>query len=298
MAQPTESSQVKVTLLLSGGHEYILSLKSNDPLLENLFKILLARSQKQEKELGALLQIAIDEENSALCFPAENLVGLITEPPLYIKNFQNPAPQPQPLSLPDDKDILGSKFIQIDNFLKPQEFQDLLAYTLDKEPEFVPTSTSTNAENYRKSLVLYQFPQFATLVTQKIALLVPKICQQLSIPVFDITQIEKQLTAHNDGNFYKVHNDSGSANTATRQLTYVYYFYRDPKPFTGGELLIYDSRIRNNYYVKAESFHTVEPKNNSIVFFLSRYHHEVLTVNCPSQNFADSRFTINGWIRS
>lgn len=35
-----------------------------------------------------------------------------------------------------------------------------------------------------------------------------------------------------------------------------------------------------------------------IIFFLSRYMHEVLPVKCPSRNFADSRFTINGWIRS
>ncbi|WP_333783600.1 hypothetical protein [Nostoc sp. 'Peltigera malacea cyanobiont' DB3992] len=25
--------------------------------------------------------------------------------------------------------------------------------------------------------------------------------------------------------------------------------------------------------------------------------HEVLPVNCPSQAFGDSRFTINGWVR-
>jgi Rps23 Pro-64 3,4-dihydroxylase Tpa1-like proline 4-hydroxylase len=25
--------------------------------------------------------------------------------------------------------------------------------------------------------------------------------------------------------------------------------------------------------------------------------HEVLRVSCPSQAFADSRFTINGWVR-
>ncbi|MGB8690572.1 MAG: proline hydroxylase, partial [Microcoleus sp.] len=33
------------------------------------------------------------------------------------------------------------------------------------------------------------------------------------------------------------------------------------------------------------------------VFFLSRYMHEVLPVSCPSKAFADSRFTINGWVR-
>ena len=304
MDQLTESSQVKVTLLLSGGHEYMLFLKSDDPLLENLFKILIARSQKQDKDISALLQITIESENSALCFPAEHLIGLVTEPPLFIKNLPNPAPKtPQSAQerLPypsEDQEVLPSKFIQIDNFLNPQDLKALLAFAMEKEPEFVPTTTSTNAENYRQSLVLYNFPQFATLLTQKVALLVPRLCQDFSIPAFDISQIEKQLTSHNDGHFYKVHNDNGSPKTANRQLSYVYYFNEEPKSFTGGELLIYDSKIKNNYYVKADSFQTVEPRNNSIVFFLSRYHHEVLTVKCPSRNFAHSRFTINGWIRS
>jgi SM-20-related protein len=34
-----------------------------------------------------------------------------------------------------------------------------------------------------------------------------------------------------------------------------------------------------------------------LVVFPSRYLHEVLPVSCPSQTFADSRFTINGWVR-
>jgi Rps23 Pro-64 3,4-dihydroxylase Tpa1-like proline 4-hydroxylase len=62
-------------------------------------------------------------------------------------------------------------------------------------------------------------------------------------------------------------------------------------------LLIYDSKIENNFYVNADSYQAVEPRNNSIVFFLSRYLHEVLPVSCPSKAFADSRFTINGWVR-
>lgn len=94
-----------------------------------------------------------------------------------------------------------------------------------------------------------------------------------------------------------MHNDNGSSETQNRELTYVYYFYREPKPFSGGELLLYDSKIENNYYVQADSFKTVEPRNNSIVFFPSRYLHEVKLVSCPSKAFADSRFTINGWIR-
>jgi Rps23 Pro-64 3,4-dihydroxylase Tpa1-like proline 4-hydroxylase len=123
------------------------------------------------------------------------------------------------------------------------------------------------------------------------------VLDQLAIAPFQATQIETQLTAHNDGHYYRVHNDSGSADTCTRVLTYVYYFHHQPKAFTGGELRVYDSHIQQNTYVQAESFHTVEPLDNSIVFFPSHVMHEVLTIHCPSRAFLDSRFTINGWIR-
>ncbi|WP_339376279.1 2OG-Fe(II) oxygenase [Calothrix sp. NIES-2098] len=191
---------------------------------------------------------------------------------------------------------LSSEYLQIENFLTPDEHQQLLKYVLEKKADFVPTSTSTNAMNYRESLVLYSFPEFSELILQKIDAIIPDVITKLGLQSFAINYIESQLTAHNDGHYYKIHNDNGSPETFLRELTYVYYFYREPKPFSGGELLIYDSQISNKFYVNSDLFNTVEPRNNSIVFFLSRYMHEVRPVSCPSQAFADSRFTINGWI--
>ncbi|MBE9012911.1 2OG-Fe(II) oxygenase, partial [Pseudanabaenaceae cyanobacterium LEGE 13415] len=46
-----------------------------------------------------------------------------------------------------------------------------------------------------------------------------------------------------------------------------------------------------------ESYQEIQPINNSIIFFPSHFLHEVLPVSCPSRQFADSRFTLNGWIR-
>lgn len=193
-------------------------------------------------------------------------------------------------------DILVSNYIQINDFLTREDKRRLLNYVLAEEIEFVPTSTSTEETNYRRSSVLYFFPDFAELISDRIYASLPNIFNKLELPTFEASQIEAQLTAHNDGNYYKVHNDNGSSETATRELTYVYYFYREPKSFSGGELVIYDSAIKNGYYINAESSKTIEPKNNSIVFFLSRYMHEVLPVSCPSRSFQNSRFTINGWI--
>lgn len=287
--QQTKSQDVKVTLLLTGGHQYTLYLKPDDPLLHSLMTTIMTRAQKQGTVFSYLFQVSIEGGRATLSFPSEHLVGLVTEPPVYWQ--QNEPTKPQ---IPA---VLESEYVQIDNFLTIEEHQRLLNYVFQRESAFVPTSTSTGDLDYRRSMILHSFPEFSQIVVNRIQAILPDVFRKLNLPSFAIAEIEAQLTSHNDGNYYKVHNDNGSPDTATREFTYVYYFHQEPKAFSGGELLIYDSKIENNFYVKADSYKRVEPRNNSIVFFLSRYLHEVLPVSCPSKAFADSRFTINGWVR-
>ncbi len=292
----TETQDVKVQLLLAGGHQYSIWLKSDSPVLENLLKLLVARTQNQTA--STLLQIPINEGHGALCFTSDNLVGLITEPPIFVQQKTAPAtPTAEVKQATPPPNIVVSECLQLDNFLTAEQNKRLVEYALANESAFVPTTTSTGAADYRRSFVLHSFPEFYQLMINRINEIVPTLFSKFGVAPFTVSQIEAQLTAHNDGNFYKIHNDSGSPETATRTLTYVYYFNREPKAFSGGELVLYDSKIENNFYVKANSFKTVEPRNNSVVFFLSRNMHEVLPVSCPSKNFADSRFTINGWVR-
>ncbi len=304
LPQPN-SYDVKVTLLLAGGHQYALWLKSDSPMLENLLKVVVARSQNQPA--NTLFQLPVNEGHAALCFPSEQLVGVLTEPPIFVQQrdgrqapVKSESPAPQKSDFQPARpvaNVLPSEYLQLDNFLSASEQKRLVEFVVEKETEFVPTSTSTGAADYRRSWVLHSFPEFSELLVSRIRAIFPDVCSKLALQPFEISQIEAQLTAHNDGNYYKIHNDSGSQDTATRILTYVYYFNREPKAYSGGELVIYDSKVENNFYVKADSFKTIEPRNNSIVFFLSRYMHEVLPVSCPSKAFADSRFTINGWVR-
>ncbi|HTL90030.1 MAG TPA: 2OG-Fe(II) oxygenase [Leptolyngbya sp.] len=190
-----------------------------------------------------------------------------------------------------------AQFIQIEDFLAPADRSDLLKYVLDRENQFVSTTTSTGAIDYRKSQILYQFEAYEHWMIQKVASIVPSLLESWKIQPFSISQIEIQLTAHNDENYYKIHNDNGSEDAANRILSYVYYFNREPKNFSGGALRIYDLNLENGFYVEANSYQDIEPLNNSIVFFPSHLLHEVLPVVCRSRLFADSRFTLNGWIR-
>ncbi len=197
-----------------------------------------------------------------------------------------------------NQNLVKSKCVKIENFLTQAENQKILESVIKLEAYFEKSTTSLNDNDsdFRKSMVLHLAPISKTRISNRIKLVLPQVLAKLGHQKFPITQIEVQVTAHNHSHYYQTHNDNGTPEVAKREITYIYYFYQQPKQFSGGELILYDEKIDNNYYKQANSFKKIAPKNNSIIFFLSRYWHEVLPVNCPSQNFADSRFTINGWL--
>lgn len=230
-----------------------------------------------------------------------NANSISAQIPTSLSAIQDPKPSTTSdeiiLKIPSDPDVIPSPYALIDDFLSPSQLNDLLRYSISKQSEFIPTTNSASDPNYRRSFYLMKFPEFSELMIKLVRKITPQIITHLDINNFVIGQIESQMTAHNHGNYYKIHNDNGSPDCATRVLTYVYYYYREPRPFTGGELVIYDSKIENGYSVAADSRKVIQPTNNTIIFFPSGCMHEVLPVSCPTEYFADSRFTINGWVR-
>jgi len=76
-----------------------------------------------------------------------------------------------------------------------------------------------------------------------------------------------------------------------RAMTGVYYFHRQPRGFSGGALRIHP--IMNQ--AAGERFTDIAPDNDSFVLFASWVPHEVRPIACPSQQWLDSRFSINCW---
>ena len=93
---------------------------------------------------------------------------------------------------------------------------------------------------------------------------------------FPVREIELQVTASNDSEWFKAHHDSGNGASGSRELTFVYYCHREPRPFTGGQLRMYgpvdhaDSAAAQRRRARRS-----RPPQNSIVFFPSHYLHEV-----------------------
>jgi SM-20-related protein len=185
--------------------------------------------------------------------------------------------------------LTSSLYCKVENFLAERENRRFLDLILGNACRFEPSSTTTGEANYRKSLVFYPPDECFPMMLELIESCLPFVTRALGKNRFPVREVDMQVTAHNDGDFFKIHGDRGSGRTRNRSITFVYYLHRVPRPFTGGELVLYSPSIRKRGFV-------VEPSNNSIVFFRSEQEHAVRRVNCQSHRFEDSRFTINGWV--
>ncbi len=253
--------------------------------------------QKAEIAFKILEIVGVSSENlKTTISPTPN--GFSKPTPPVLKTEPVPAPDYQSV-IQKDTIFLPADYVFLENFLSPTENQEILDIALSKKEQFVGSSTTTQAVNYRQSSILYAtlFPEFYNLMRNKLLQTLPIILPKLNHQPFNVSQVEMQLTAHNDGCFYKIHNDSGSEKTYTRVITYVYYFHQEPKQFSAGELRLYETELKGGAAISNHKYKTIEPRNNSIVFFDSRCKHEVMPVSCPSRQFEDGRFTLNGWFR-
>lgn len=192
--------------------------------------------------------------------------------------------------------------VLFDEFLAAQEWAGVLQYTLRRGEEFTQSGildaggASRTDNAYRRSQVLYNLEGCENLFVDRISSYLPHVLARLHQPPFPISHFEVQLTASNHGQFFKTHRDDDADSVRTRAITFIYYFFREPKAFSGGALRLYDSDFDQHGNLGAGEFQTIHPAQNQIVFFPSESLHEVLPVHCPSGEFADSRFTVNGWV--
>ncbi|HKT88925.1 MAG TPA: 2OG-Fe(II) oxygenase [Candidatus Sulfotelmatobacter sp.] len=201
-------------------------------------------------------------------------------------------------------ETLPARCVILDEFLAPQEVAELTRFALEREADFQASEVvSPVAEggivnyDHRRSRVLMDLGQHEEIILQRIKAVLPEVVAKLGMEEFDISSVEAQITASNDGDFFHFHSDNGSDRVATRHLTFVYFFHQEPRQFEGGELRLHDSRLDGDQYVSDGTYQSISPQQNQIVFFPCELMHEITPVKCESQLFADSRFTLNGWLR-
>jgi excisionase family DNA binding protein len=191
------------------------------------------------------------------------------------------------------------------DFLTRSELRGLTRYVLTHESDFTESSVipdgvpeGANDPTYRKSRVLYELGEYGTLIEDRLMTLLPDALRLFNQEPFPISHIDTQITASNDGDFFKVHQDNSMVeplDIPRRAISFVHYFNSEPKAFSGGQLRFYDSEDGEIESSEEKAIRTITPSQNTLVLFPSSYSHEVLPVKCPTRKFANSRFTANGW---
>ena len=194
-----------------------------------------------------------------------------------------------------------------DDFLPRAVRDDLFASISDETRcSYAPSKVSKGAEgdaqvdeNRRRSLVL-QNQQARDLLLPRLAGPRQVALDRAGYGKVPLGATEVQVTASGDGDHFGVHTDDGveGGRYFLRLVTFVYYLHRQPRPFSGGALRVYDSQMSDDGWEPAPTWIDVDPVDNRLVMFLSDRYHEVLRVECESDRLADRRFTVNGWFSS
>ncbi len=198
--------------------------------------------------------------------------------------------------------VMPAQCLLLDEFLAPEELHGLMQETLAREMEFQISEViapglpgGVTDFEHRRSHVLMNLGRHREILLDRLQSCLPRVLRKLGRDPFRASHIELQITASNDGDFFHWHCDNAEESIASRELTFVYFFHREPKKFRGGELRIYDSLWKNGRYLPLPNYRAIVPQQNQVILFPSSLTHEITPVDCPSKAFADSRFTVNGW---
>lgn len=259
-------------LRLRSGRKQLCVLPAADPDVQNLFAHLRGPVPDDPRILrlraphGRLMEI-----------PARDILGLELEPPYAL----------------------------VENFLAPAELDEICTHAITRESSFESAvlSLSENEERragadyrFRRARILNDVNAVAPIVLEKLKSLIPRLWDPLDMAPIPLQSVECQMTAHGDGDFFNTHTDNGLPDIAHRKISYVYYFHREPKVFSGGLLRLYKTLIANGEVKCGEVAADIDPPRNGLMVFPSHIYHEVTPITSPSTAFADSRLTLNGWI--
>jgi hypothetical protein len=200
--------------------------------------------------------------------------------------------------------IRPAPFLRERSFLSQDLRDRLFAMAIDALPHFRIAEVDRSqgdesgyATARRASLVLFDTKRLGALFLPALRELMTKRGYlRFGLDSSTVKKFELQATIHNDGAFFSAHSDTGNGSSKNRLVSFVYYMHAWPKAFSGGDLLIYDSDPAQRRY-STTKYTRVIPEDNSIIIFPSNTMHEVEGVRSASQNLADGRLTLNGWMR-
>jgi len=198
-----------------------------------------------------------------------------------------------------------ARYLRIENALDPDRYRDLWALVSADQPlspaQVGQAEKARRNTGMRDAAVIDDDASLRPWFLARVQDLVERECvtRRLGVADFAVGRGELQVTRHLDGGFFRAHRDIGATGgpAAARRLTYVYYFHRTPRRFTGGDLLLCDQDPEGRRAAQL-GFTRLEPMDNSLVFFASDRLHAVTPVVMASDDPLDGRWTVNGWLHT
>ena len=211
---------------------------------------------------------------------------------LYAMLSGNGAPEPAPGG------IWPAPFVRTTNFLAPGECDRLLALAIEERERFIPAAVGPERRVRPEVRITLEaddrtMAEVTPRIAPKIRSLVPEILARLRMDGIGRYRIEMGMRVYLDGGFYTLHCDNQSSRR--RKLSFVYFFHREPRRFSGGDLLLYDTSSDTGA-CSSGGFSRFVPLRNSIVFFPSGCWHQVTPVQCETDDFGSGRWVVNGHI--
>lgn len=292
--QPPETEAIYMTVMLQGDHKCELAFSADElPMMGDLLRHLLGEPGIGENA-SKLFKFPIDGGRTAIYVPRESVVGVVTDPPLPLEEILQGGPQPPT--------VIESQYVLVDNFLTVKEYQQLLDWVLANQSKLQSPMKLSNTVSS---------PQWQTTFLNRVPAAIPFVLSQLDISSFPLGAITASLvpgmrnrvsggippslSTSNLVSETRFLSEEGQR-TKDSVISFVYYFYPEPKSFNGGDLLIYDSQVVNNQCVAADSYQVVEPRGNRAVFFFSSYATMMQPIQSPDENLINNCLVITGGV--
>ena len=192
-----------------------------------------------------------------------------------------------------------SPYLLADDILDEAESSALWAMLAARRGEFRPAGVYVDSgpghidTRIRKALRMPAGADVGALLLPKARALIDRhdLIRRFALPPIRRKGVELNIASSGQGCHFQPHRDSTGAQSH-RTLTFVYYLFREPRRFQGGDLLLRDDeeggepRLGYSRYI---------PRNNSMILFPSDRLHQVLPVTCASDDPLDGRLTVHGW---
>jgi Rps23 Pro-64 3,4-dihydroxylase Tpa1-like proline 4-hydroxylase len=198
---------------------------------------------------------------------------------------------------------IPSPFCVVRDFLSPGEMYGVLEHALRHAHTFgdatvsLPATQGDSQPDYglRRSNISDYIAPLTPVLVPRLQAMIPRVWPHLHLPPMTFQKIEFEVAAHGDGGFFRIHTDSGLPDIAHRRVSCVYYFHREPRQFSGGQLRVYSTLIENGVRRCGTRFVDIEPPRNGLIVFPSDCYHEVTPIRCASSALEDQRLSVNIW---